>query len=146
MPDIAEALRTAILNSSVIDDIPEFEDNGNSIPNVYTRSPAPARAPFPMILVSPDLMASDVGGLNDTRWNVMRQITIVTRNETAAKYRLMEQKAYEIRTLFHGQRRVISVPNYHVVDIWATGPIPVPSEDDMLVGRLVRLEILLQEL
>jgi hypothetical protein len=108
---------------------------------IFTRRPAPTDAPYPMIMVSPDISVSDLDGINDFRPQQQRDITVYGQNDTPAKYRVVEAMAYQIRDLFHRQRRALLVAGWSVTDIRAIGPIPAPTDDEQTVGRLVSLTI-----
>ena len=61
-------------------------------------------------------------------------------------YRNVETIGYELRERFHRVRDAIFVEDYNVIDIRASGPIPAPTGDDRLIGRVVTLTIRLQRI
>jgi hypothetical protein len=137
-PDLSIPLRDAIIASaSVMDLLPTYLDSDN----VFTRRPIPPDAPYPMIVVNPDISNMDRGGLNDQHRFVMRDVAVYGQNATPDQYRAVETTAFAVFDLFHRQRSSIVVPNWHVINLWASGPSPAPTDDDMTVGRIVELRI-----
>ena len=114
--DLAAPLRSALVGAtSVTVLLPAYS---GSYP-IFTRRPAPADAPYPMILVSPDISVVDQDGVADQRPIVERDIAIYGENDTAQKYRDVEALAYAVRALFHRQRAAITVSGWGVVQIIA---------------------------
>lgn len=141
--DLAIPLRTALVGSAGITaKLPAY--NG-SYP-VFTRRPAPSEAPYPMIMVSPDISLVDEDGIRDLRPVQTRDIAVYGLNDTTVKYRDVEDIGYLIRELFHRQRDAITVSGWHVVAITARGPFVAPTDDDATVGRVVSLTIALARL
>lgn len=133
------AIRTALVNDATVAGlIGEWENE----PAVFTRTPVPADAPMPFIVVPADASNVDVGGLNNEKPNVIKDIMIY--GDQPDHYRIVESIAYRVRELFHRTRFSISVAGYNIVLITATGPIPAPTDDEKLVGRMVTLNILAQ--
>src|SRR4051812_26701905 len=128
--DLAIPLRTAVLAATPITAL--LEAYKGSFP-VFTRRPLPADAPYPSIIISPDISLSDQDGINDFRPIQERDITVYGQNDTAEKYRVVEVLGYKIRELFHKQRLAIAVSGWGVVQISARGPIPAPTDDDATV-------------
>ena len=136
--DLAAPLRSALVGAGAVTALlPVYS---GTYP-VFTRRPAPADAPFPMILVSPDISMIDRDGVNDQRPIVERDVAVYGENDTAQKYRNVEALAYAVRDLFHRQRAAITVAGWTVVQITARGPHPAPTDDNQAVGRLVVLTI-----
>ena len=140
--DLAEPIRDALVASS---GITTLLATYASEPAVFTRRPVPGNASFPMIVVTPDVTVSDQDGIFDFRPLIVREVIAYSLNDTPANYRLADQLAYLIRTLFHRQRRAISVPGWGVVDIVVTGPSPT-SQDDQTEGRSLLLTVQLAQL
>ena len=136
--DLAAPIRSALLGEPAITN--ELAAYSGSYP-VFTRRPAPADAPYPMILVSPDITVTDEDGVNDLRPVIERDVAVYGRNDTSEHYRAVETIARAIRTLFHRQWRALTVSGWGVVSITAAGPIPAPTDDEQTVGRLVILTI-----
>jgi hypothetical protein len=138
-PDLAIPIRTAIINNAAImTNMPDY--NGND--NVFSRRPIPLDAPSPQIVIGPDITDTDRGGLIDQRLSIIRDIAIYGTNDTAERYRLTEAIAFAVRTLFHRNRKAITVSGWNVVNIWAKGPSFLPVDTpDKDVARNVRLTI-----
>ena len=138
MMDLSEPLRTAIIGNAAITGILSIYAGA---PAAFTRAPLPADALYPLIVISPDIVFSDVDGLTARRNNVVRDISVYGQNDTPQHYRAVETLAYLVRDLFHRQNQSISIAGFRVIDIVAAGPIPAPVDDDQDVGRLVTLTI-----
>lgn len=136
--DLATSIRAALVANTAI--TAQLSAYNSSYP-IFTRRPVPVDAPYPMILVSPDVSITDNDGINDFRPVQTRDITVYGQNDTAAKYRTIEALAYAIREMFHGIRTSISVSGWHVIDINTTGPIPAPTDDEQTTARLVTLVV-----
>lgn len=139
--NIAGPLRTALMDNSAITDL---LGTWHGEPSIHTRRPIPGDAEYPLIVINPDAAISDADML-------VTHIPVVTRDiaiygKQAADYRSVETLGYLIRGLFHDQKGSIIVPNFHVLDIRASGPIAGPTDDDEIVGRIVSLTVRLQDL
>lgn len=140
--DLSAPIRAALLADAAITALlPAYLGSRT----VFTRRPAPPDAPYPMILVSPDISVSDADGVSDLRPVAERDISVYGENDTAAKYRDVETLARAVRALFHRQRRAISVNGWSVSQIVARGPRPAPVDDTQTVGRVVTLTISLAQ-
>lgn len=140
--DLAAPIRVALLaDASITSLLPVYLGSRT----VFTRRPAPTDAPYPMILVSPDISVSDADGINDLRPVAERDVSIYGENDTAAKYRDVETLARAVRTLFHRQRHALSVGGWSVSQIVVRGPRPAPVDDMQTVGRVVTLTISLSQ-
>lgn len=136
--NLAIPLRTAIVGaSSIIAELTAYQD---SYP-VFTRRTVPTDAPYPMIVVSSDVLLGEEDGINDERPVPVRDIAVYGQNDTPANYRKVETIAYALRTLFHRKPGIIIVPGWSVTQILARGPMPAPTDDDQTVGRVVELTI-----
>lgn len=144
--DLSGPIRTAILGySGIVSRIATWEGEGA----VFTRRPVPEGATYPLIVISPDVTVGDADWLNTPKPIVGRDLVAYGQKGTPKsgdQYRVVEQLGYLLRGLFHSQRFAISVPNFHVVQITARGPMPAPTEDDGLIARAVSLTIHLQAL
>lgn len=137
--DLSEPLRTALVGASVITS--QLTAYKGSFP-VFTRRPVDPAAPYPLIVISPNISKTDEDGLTDQRPIIVRDIAVYGLNDTAAKYNTVVSLADAVHDLFHSQRQSITVTGgWNVVDIRATGPIPAPVDDDMTVARLVSLTV-----
>ncbi len=138
-PDLSIPLRQALVgDSNVTTNLPQYQGLDY---NVFTRTPAPPDALYPMILVSPDLSTVDRGGLTDNYFCSMVQVTVWGQNDTADKYRIVDQMGDAVFDLFHRNKQAITVMDWNVTQIWCEGPKPAPSEDDAYIGRIVTLRV-----
>lgn len=137
--DLAQPILAAIIGASSITSLlPAYLGN---FP-VFTRRPVPDDAPYPAIVVSPDVAASDQDGIDDQRPVLQRDVAVYGKNTTADEYRETEQIAREVHSLFQSLgRHAIVVPGWHVVDLSARWPTPAPTDDEQTVGRVVPLTI-----
>src|SRR5688572_16505570 len=130
LADLSIPLREALVAAaSVTSQLPAYQ---GSYP-VFTRRPVDAVAPYPMIVVSPDITKTDQDGIDDQRPVIVRDISVYGLNDTPAKYRTVETLARAVHDLFHRNRLAITVSGWAVVAITATGPIPAPVDDDATV-------------
>lgn len=135
--DLAAPLRVALVGDSAITN--ELTAYAGDYP-VFTRRPVPEDAPYPMIVVSPDVAIDEQDGINFNRQAQVRDIAVYGKNNSA-EYRAVETLAYAIRSLFHRNSAAISVSGYNVIDIVTSGPIPAPTDDNQTVGRMVTLTV-----
>lgn len=108
---------------------------------IFTRRPAPADAPDPVIIVSPDVTLEQEDFIIARLPIIVRDIAVYGSNVDATVYRKVEATAYAVRALFHRKRLAITVPGWFVLEILASGPIAAPVDDDAKVGRVVSLTI-----
>lgn len=141
--DLATPLRTALIGSSPITALLTAYKGGFPI---FTRRPIPTDVVGPSIVVSPDISVNESDGINDYRPIQERDITAYGLNDTAAKYRAIEQIGYLVRELFHANWRAITVTGWKVIGIRARGPMPAPTDDDQTIARMVSLTIQLARL
>jgi hypothetical protein len=136
--DLSQPIRDAIVGES---SITALLGTYLGSPAVLTRAPAPDETiEFPYILVSDDVAKAEEDGLFDLRPVVTREVTTYARNDTPEHYRLADQIAYLVRTLFHRQWRSLTVPGWRVVDIQCMGPVST-TQEDQTDGRTVSLVI-----
>lgn len=136
--DLAIPLMTALTgNASIVALLPDYL----GAKTVFTRRPIPTDAPYPMILVSPDIAVGDQDGINDLRPIPMRDISVFGQNDTPQKYRDVEAIALLVRSMFHRQRTSLSVTGWHVIQVRARGPFIGPVDDDQTIARIVSLTI-----
>jgi hypothetical protein len=134
--EILAPLRTAIVNAS---DIVGLLGLFNSEPSVHTRRPLPDGVKYPLVIVGPIVTRMEADGINDFRPRVVIDICIY--GEQDKQYRDVETCAELIHSLFHRQKRSITVTSYSVTQIVASGPYPAPVDDESRVGRRVTLAI-----
>jgi hypothetical protein len=140
--NLAVPLRNAIItNTGITSKLATYQGS----PAVFTRRPVPSDAAYPVIVISPDVISDNQDGITQKRPYLVRDIAIYGENDTAAKYRNVEDIGYLIAALFHRKNRAITVTGWGVTDILATGPIPAPVDDDARVGRVVSLAIRLSQ-
>lgn len=108
---------------------------------VFLRRPVPTKAPYPMIVISPDVSQRDSDSLNGSRVMLVRDIVTYGQNNTPGQYVAIENIARLVSDLFHRQKDAISVANWHVTDITCMGPIPAPTDNDNTVARLVEVTV-----
>jgi hypothetical protein len=76
-PDLSEAIRTALVGDPDIAALlPAY---AGSLP-VFTRRPVPADAPYPMLVVSADLVSSNEDGVYDQRPILVRDVAAYHSN------------------------------------------------------------------
>lgn len=112
--------------------------------SIHTRRPVPDGAGYPMSIVNPDVSIGDMDGLTSRRPLVTRDVAFY--GQQPDQYRAVESLGYLARELFHRKRFALVVPNFHVIQIVATGPFVAPTDDDKTVGRMVSLAIQLEAL
>ena len=138
--DIGIPLRDALLAAPAVTG--QLAAYKGSFP-IFTRRPVDPAAPYPLIVVSPDITKTDVDGINDQRPVIERDISVYGENDVPVKYRTVETIARAVHDLFHRNRHAIAVSGWAVVSITATGPIPAPVDDDKTVARVVSLTVML---
>lgn len=139
--NLAGPIRSALIGFAAIAD--ELAEYGGE-PAVFTKRPIPGDATYPLILVGPDIAITDEDALNSARPIVVRDVTIF--GEQPDQYRIVEAMGYLARGLFHRKRFAVVVPNFHVVEIVAHGPVVAPTDDDNHLARLVSLRFRLEDL
>lgn len=135
--NLGEPLRAALIGETGITSL--LQAYKGSFP-VFTRRPVDDTAPYPLLIVSPDINITDEDGVNDERPVIRRDISIYGRNDKVA-YHVVENIAFVVRGLFHRNREAITVVNYNVIDIRAAGPRPAAVDDEQTVGRVVELVV-----
>lgn len=140
--DVTQPLRDGLLASSIVSELPNYHDGKP----IFTRRPVPSDAPYPMIVISSDVLVTDQDGIDHERSVVVRDIAVYGRNDSPAAYRQVTDMAYAVRHLFHSRRDTLVTllmddSAYQLIDIRASGPRPAPTDDEQTVGRLVELTI-----
>lgn len=135
-PDMSQSIRATLVGDAFVSsNLPQYLGGVT----VFTRRPAPPDAPYPMVVVDPDKADVDIGGLNFNQLRILADINVYGDNAMAANYRLVEQLGYVIFDLFHRQRFSVQVTGWQTARVWCDGPIQIPSDDDMRIGRLISL-------
>ena len=143
MTDVAPGIRTAILANSTITDLLSTYSGAAS---VHTRVPVPTGVSLPHVVVGPDVAISDFDGLRSDRPLIVRDVFVYGAAGSSRQddYRNVEIIARELRSMFHRVKDSLTVDNYDVVSVEASGPTPAPSNDEEIVGRVVTLTIRLR--
>lgn len=133
-------LRTALMSSS---DITDLLGTWQLEPAILTRRPIPKEAETkPCIVISPDINNGDMDGLTARRPIITKDITVY--GEQTKHYFIVQDIGWLIRDLFHRVKNTfLSIEEYNVVSVVATGPFVGPTEDDSTVARIVTLTITL---
>jgi hypothetical protein len=136
--DLAVSMRAAIVaDPAITADLTAWK---GTFP-VFTRRPIPPDAPYPVIVVSPDVAVSDEDMLDTPMVMIVRDIAVYGRNAEPDDYRTVEALAYRVRDLFHRERFSLAPAGWRVVDVRASGPVPAPTDDADVVGRVVTLTV-----
>jgi hypothetical protein len=138
MLDLSIPIRNAIIADAEV--AAELPDYLGSLP-VFTRTPVPENAPYPMMIIRPDLAISDTDMVNDQVPVIVRDIAIYGSNTDASSYFAVERIAYLVRDLFHRRPISLDAAGWRIIEIRAAGPIPAPTDDDLTVGRVVTLTV-----
>lgn len=136
-PDLTLAIRDAIVAETAVTSL--LSAYLGSFP-VFTRRPVPDDTPYPCIVISKNISLSEEDGLNDFRPVIARDVAVYNRNEPAANYHDIDAIASAIRDMFHRQQP-LTVPDWSVTLILASGPIDFRLEQEKLTGRVVQLMI-----
>ncbi len=138
--DVGPALRTALLAEPTIAGLlSEFHNEAS----IHTVLPVPAEVVPVFIVIGSDVTLTDFDALISRRPIVQRDIFVYGAQPD--DFRDVEQIGYSIRELFHRERFSITLTDYDVVEIVASGPRPAPTSDEETTGRVVTLTISLRE-
>ena len=146
--NLSVSIREAILSMPSVTDL--LGTWGNE-PSVHTRRPLPDDATYPCVAISPNVFKVDADALDTFRPIVMRDLAVyaeatrVVDGRMVDGYRELEEIADALFEGFHRQKHVLLVEGFHVVDVVASGPVPAPSGNDRLLGRVVPLTIRLKK-
>lgn len=139
--DFDAAIRTALVNDAiVIGLVSEWEGE----PAVFTRTPIPGDVEPIMVVVSPNVSYVNLGALNSERPQIIKDIHV--HGDQPDQYREVETVANQIQSIFDRNRFAISVDDYNIVRIDATGPVPGAGNDENSVSRVVTITILAQRI
>lgn len=139
--NLAIPLRTAVIgNIAVSGLLAQWQGE----PAVFTRRPVPSDAPYPMIVINPDISIGNQDSLKTRRPVVRRDLLIYGLQPD--DYRAVEDMGYLLRDQFHRQPRSVVIPGFGVIDIVATGPMAAPVDSEIEVARVVGLQLRLQDL
>lgn len=136
--DVGQYIRTAIVtDSALVSLLPTYL----GAPAVFNRHPSRVPGVHPQITISTDIDYVDEDALNAEHDLIIRYVYVYGIFED--HYRDVEDIGYELRRLFHRQRRVIEIPGKHVARLICDGPVSAQVSDDNLVGRMVALNMLI---
>lgn len=145
MTDTTVALRAAILNDP---DIAPKLATWQGSPAIFTRLPIPEDAPFPCVVIPFEAATLDQDFLTSDLTVQVRDImvygNIASPGTDEDQTRTVDSIARALRKLFHRNRAALGNTAFHVVDIVVNGPRPAPVDDDKTVGRMVTLNMRIQ--
>lgn len=140
MTDVAPALRAAILGNSYI---------MSRVTSVITRLPVPDGTVFPCVVIPFNSVTTDQDALVNKRTVIMRDImvygNIAAAGTSEDHTRRVDEVAFELRKLFHRNKRALVNTSYHVIDIVVEGPRPAPVSDNKTTGRMVTLTLRIED-
>lgn len=145
MIDVAPALRAAILGNNYI---------MSRVTSVITRLPVPDGTVYPCIVIPFNSVVTDQDGLTNKRTVITRDImvygNIAAAGTTEDQTRRVDEVAFELRKLFHRNKRALVNTSYHVIDIRAYGPVVAPTEtyassQPSITGRMVTLTLRIED-
>jgi hypothetical protein len=141
-PDLSAPIFAALTsNTAIAAALPSYA----GAKTVFTASPAPADASYPMIVTPNDVTRTDQDFINNPLPVIVRDISIFGQTDTTAHARAVESLALMVRDLFHRQRQSLSVSGWTVLDIVCKGPFPGPVDDDKTIHRIVELTVRLSQ-
>lgn len=144
MIDLSSQIRSAIVADALSNDIATF--SGSKA--VFTRRPAPTGAIYPMVFIGPQIGAGQSDYVNGKlRRSIIYDVLTYGQNDDATKYRTVEKIAFAIAKKFaRPSPFVITVPmGWHIVGISGSTPVPAPTDDLNVVGRMSQIFITIQE-
>ncbi len=134
--EILAPLRAAVAgNSSITAKLGTYLGS----PAIFTRRPAPEDAPDPCIIIGPMVTRNEQDGVNDFRPIVT--VDIAVYGEVDRDFRDVDEIGELLHQTFHRVRDSITVTNYTVMQIRATGPYPAPGDTNDTVARRITLSI-----
>lgn len=134
MPDLAPTIRTFILaDTDLVSNLTTY----NSQKAVFTRRPVPTDAEYPLMVISPQITASENDYLTNERRTAVYDITVYGQNDTSVNYRAVEETAYKLAAKFNRLTDLVLPTGYTLIQAVGLGPIPAPTDDDQKIARLV---------
>lgn len=145
MIDLSLQIRSFIIATpSVASLIPSYQNSRQ----VFTRRPAPVDSKGLVVMVSPQIG----GGVeSDYLKNWQRELTYDLAcygpNDTATNYRKVEQVAFALANAFHrlNKRSFPAIDGWTLTRTKAFGPMPAPTDDQTITGRMVTIQFLLTQ-
>ena len=140
-PDVTEAIRTLIIDSSCALGLATYL----GAPAVFTRTPVPGDAGYPMVTISGNLNQEE-DGINDFRPLLSYSVMVHGSNQSipATQYRTVSDIAFCLRTLFH-RRRNITLSTWGIIDQRCVGPVDQPSSGQ-ITTRVLTINVRLAQL
>jgi hypothetical protein len=139
-PDLTDAIRAAIVGSSCSTGLSTYL----GAPAVFTRTPVPGDADYPMVVISKNINQQNEDGVDDFRPFLSYSISVYGRNAEPDEYNIVSAVAYCIRTLFHRQRN-LSINQWGTTLQLCTGPTDQPSAGE-ITTRTVTLNVRIAQL
>lgn len=132
-PDLADAIRLVIVGSSCALELATYL----GAPAVFTRTPVPGDAGYPMATISLNTNPANEDGINDFRPLLSYSIMVHGSNQSipATQYRTASEIAYCLRTLFHRQRN-LTLSGWGIVNQRCVGPVDQPSTGQITTRAL----------
>jgi len=141
MISLAEAIRTAILAN---DAVTRHLDKWNGVPAVMINDERPpADLPDRFVVIGPPGGTLARPLMNKNVDYFTRQVSAF--GEQPGDQKKMNMAAEAIRTMFHRQRQSLVVDGFKVVHVLCTWPVPAPTSDVNRIGRMVMMNVLLEE-
>ena len=137
--NLLPAIRASLIGTAAITG--ELAAYAGSYP-VFTRRPVPDDAPYPLIVVNPQIQVGQADGMADQKPVLVHDIAVYGLNGVAGttdNYRAVEHIAFLVHQLFHRKPASVSASGWGVVDVTALGPFPAPVDDEQTVGRRVEI-------
>jgi hypothetical protein len=137
---IAPAIYSAIANDATIT---QYLGTYNGTPSIHTRTPVPENATYPMIVSAGNVAVGNEDFLVTEFPTVTRDIIVYALQ--VGDYRNVERCADAVKAKFHRKRFSLTIQDYEVLDIVASGPAIGPVDDVSHVSRIVNLTIRLRK-
>jgi hypothetical protein len=140
--DLTDAIRAAIVGSSCALQLATYL----GAPAVFTRTPVPGNATYPLVTISRNTSSADEDGTNDRRPLLSYSISVYGSNQSipAFPYRTVSGIAYCLRTLFHRQRN-LALGEWGITDQRCIGPVD-QSSVGQITTRVVTLNVRIAQL
>jgi len=143
--DLSVPVRSLILATPAIANLLPAYQNSKA---VFTRRPAPADATGLMVFVSPMIGGGvDSDLLRSQKREVTYDISVYGPNDTATNYRKAQDVGFALAQTFHrlDPRKLDMPEGWHLVRAKCFGPMPAPTDDQKIVGRMVSVQFLIAQ-
>jgi len=145
MIDLSLAIRSLILATPALATlIPSYQNSRQ----VFTRRPAPVDSAGIIVMVTPQVGGGvDSDYLRNWQREVTYDIACYGPNDTPANYRKVEQVSFALSNTFHRlDKRLFQMPdNWTLTRAKCFGPMPAPTDDQKIVGRMVTVQFLVTQ-